>query len=691
MISRTKKNMKKRQLIRKQLLQHAIRLESLERRSLMAADIFDTPAETVDMTYEYADVRGTIQTTEVRDVFKVSLADRPSLSVIARPMDDQATIEFDLFDTNGDAVTPIEDMSAEGILYFDGLASGDYFVVITSASTADVDYGMTVSTFPLMVTTGVQDYFVEPREDDVEEIGPDATELDVTTGFGQMGGTLDREGDVDVYRFTVGDDSDVYLHGWLLNGAEGLEVGVFKADGTELTDGRLDGAANWSNFEALAAGEYFLVVSADNTDAQDYWLTCSAGDFSVEPGPGVEPRPDDVEAIGPDATEIDLGGGFGQIGGTLDRAGDIDVYRFTVGEYDYLSGGAWRVDGLEGIDVKFYLADGTEVTGNTNGGSRSWASFESWAAGEYFVVVSGDNTESVDYWLNISAYDYVEPVFPEVTPRPDDANEIGEFATSLDFASGFASTDGMIESASDKDVFAINVVDATALYISGYAYRVDGSSFALQFFDADGNELVSLTDPTSGPNFLQFSDLADGTYFIVVSDSATEPAGYSFNVNANENLVYLGGNGGPVLFPGGNPRTDDGGSDGNPIEQPTAEFSMHNQASPTDVNGDNKNTPKDVLLVINWLNSNGVTNVASAKSQMAASGESAAKNSFLDINNDGTISPLDALLAINDLNRQYMNRMNVEAEGESSSDHMAVNVDWIFAQDDSESDLLAAF
>ena len=82
MISRTKKKMKKRQLIRKQWLQHAIRLESLERRSLMAADIFDTSAETVDMTYEYADVRGTIQTTEVRDVFKVSLADRPLLSVI---------------------------------------------------------------------------------------------------------------------------------------------------------------------------------------------------------------------------------------------------------------------------------------------------------------------------------------------------------------------------------------------------------------------------------------------------------------------------------------------------------------------------------------------------------------------------------------------------------------------------------
>jgi Dockerin type I domain len=501
-----------------------------------------------------------------------------------------------------------------------------------------------------------------------------------------MGGTLDREGDVDVYRFTTIHETDVYMNGWLLSGAEGLRAAMFTADGTELTVEPTNVWVNGAKFEALAAGEYFITVTADNTDAQDYWLSVTAADWSIDPGPVVEPRPDDVEAIGSDATEIVFKDGFGHMGGTLDRQGDVDVYRFTLAEYDYLSGGGWRLDGLEGIDVKFYFADGTEVTGDPNSNSRSWAYFEGLGAGEFFAVVTGDNTDPTDYWLNISALDFVEPVFPEVTPRSDDADAIGESATVLDFTSGQAWTDGMIESAGDKDVFTFEATGVSVLHVSGYAYRANGSGFALQVFDADGNELAPSSDPISGAAFLQFTDIVDGTYFIVVSDSATEPVGYSFSVASDNHIIYMLDNGGPVLFPGGNPGTDDGSS-GGPVE----EVSMHNAALPTDVNGDNKSTPSDVLRVINWLNANGVTSVASAKTQMAGSGESAAQNSFLDINNDGTISPLDALLAINELNRKYMNRNSPEAEGESSSEQMAVNVDWIFAHCDSDSDLLDTF
>ncbi len=66
---------------------------------------------------------------------------------------------------------------------------------------------------------------------------------------------------------------------------------------------------------------------------------------------------------------------------------------------------------------------------------------------------------------------------------------------------------------------------------------------------------------------------------------------------------------------------------------PVAAQSM---ANPLDTNGDGIVSPRDVLLVINWLN---------------ADSSAASAASSLDTNRDGHISPIDALAVINDLNQ----------------------------------------
>jgi hypothetical protein len=319
--------------------------------------------------------------------------------------------------------------------------------------------------------------------------------------------------------------------------------------------------------------------------------------------------------------------------------------------------------------------------------SSSWFDVADLAAGEYFIVVSGESTDPVDYWVNVSAYDYVEPSFPVVEPRADDADVIGDDATVLDVSSGYAWTDGLIDAEGDKDVYAFELAEADQVFVSGYAYRMDGTGFQVGLFDADGNEVA--IDPES---FSGFFELAAGKYFLVVSDAATEPVGYSLSVSTDETIFTTQGE----LLPGLDPKTPgsgDGSSGKDDSDGVGIEVVMFNASAPTDVNGDSRQTPLDVLIVISWLNEFGISTVADVRSEMSSRGESV-ENRYVDINNDGQISPLDALLVINQLNKNSSQSQSAEllgeGEGEDAAEVFAVSADWLFSQSDDESELWGA-
>ncbi|MCR9297083.1 MAG: dockerin type I domain-containing protein, partial [bacterium] len=65
---------------------------------------------------------------------------------------------------------------------------------------------------------------------------------------------------------------------------------------------------------------------------------------------------------------------------------------------------------------------------------------------------------------------------------------------------------------------------------------------------------------------------------------------------------------------------------------------LTNFKNSNDTNGDGIVSPIDVLLIVNYINSNGVVNLPA---QFVG---------YIDTNADGIISPIDALLVINHLN-----------------------------------------
>ncbi len=77
----------------------------------------------------------------------------------------------------------------------------------------------------------------------------------------------------------------------------------------------------------------------------------------------------------------------------------------------------------------------------------------------------------------------------------------------------------------------------------------------------------------------------------------------------------------------------------------------HNLAMPLDVNGDNRVSGLDALIVINNLNAQSVAKTSAPGAMSlavpAAAGTAANSNYFVDVNGDGVVSPVDALVVIN--------------------------------------------
>jgi hypothetical protein len=75
----------------------------------------------------------------------------------------------------------------------------------------------------------------------------------------------------------------------------------------------------------------------------------------------------------------------------------------------------------------------------------------------------------------------------------------------------------------------------------------------------------------------------------------------------------------------------------------------HNQFNPKDVNGDNRVTPRDALIVINDLMVNGPRAVPSSAITPLVGTGSPSNTSYLDVNGDNRVTPSDALRVVNAL------------------------------------------
>jgi hypothetical protein len=98
----------------------------------------------------------------------------------------------------------------------------------------------------------------------------------------------------------------------------------------------------------------------------------------------------------------------------------------------------------------------------------------------------------------------------------------------------------------------------------------------------------------------------------------------------------------------------------------TGEGEFTNPANPNDVNDDGVVSPIDVLAVINFLNTNGATDLRQFLQGGEGEASGGAGRYYYDVNGDKIISPMDVLGLINHLNELAI--QNASAEGESDED-----------------------
>ena len=268
-----------------------LRMEMLERRALLASNVLDTAAEVTDFSSGHVYISGVIESSETRDVFKVALGSNPTIAIFSGNAYLNESIKLELIDANGNTIQHLADRSSPTHYYFDALAKGVYFFVVTSDVVDDVEYGLTLNEYRFTVDGGTPD--PETRHDDADEIGPNATELILTDGTGETNGTLEVKGDVDVFRFTVGEFDHLDLRGLRIDGGEALTVRLFFGNGRSwnfVVDENSQVLADprelvGSHFQNLLAGEYFVVVSGGDSQAVDYRISITAYNFPFfEPG-----------------------------------------------------------------------------------------------------------------------------------------------------------------------------------------------------------------------------------------------------------------------------------------------------------------------------------------------------------------------------------------------------------------------
>ena len=333
--------------------------------------------------------------------------------------------------------------------------SGDYYVAVRDNWSGSIgSYTLTIS--------------LSDIQDDHGNGIETATAIEVET---TVGGIVDYEGDVDLFRFTAA-AGQLYQIDVALGTLDYSEASLHDSDGWWLTS---------SDFwEAPDSGNYYVAVS-DNWGGStgSYTLTISLSDIQDDHG-------DDFGTA--TAIEVETA-----VGGIVDYRGDVDFFRFTA-----TAGQLYQIDvelgTLDDSTAILLNSDGLELT--SNGSRILWESPDS---GDYYVeVLSWGGTGS--YTLTVSLSDI----------QDDHGNNI-ETATAIEMETAVG---GIVGYGGDVDLFRFTATAGQLYQIDVSLGTLDDSVASLR--DSEGWQLTSSYGDSSAPRIV-WEAPDSGDYYVEVT------------------------------------------------------------------------------------------------------------------------------------------------------------------------------
>ena len=446
---------------------------------------------------------------------------------------------------NDDGQAPGEPFSYESYLEYTFASGGTYYAGVSgygnssyNATTGSGDSSGSQGgyTLRLSATTPIVD-----SDDQISE----AQNLGSLTAPRTANGSINRGTDVDMFAFSVTSGQRVAFD---IDGASGSDLDsylrIFDSSGREVARND-DAAAPGESFSYesylehtfTSGGTYYAGVSGYGNSS--YNATTGNGDSSGSQGgytlrlSGTTPIVDPDDQIS-EAQNLGAMTAARTANGSIDRATDVDMYRFSVSSGQTV---AFDIDRASGSDVDSYLrifdSSGREVARNDDGQApgepfsyESYLEYTFTSGGTYYAGVSGYGNSSYSAATgngdsNGSQGSYVLRLSGR-TPVVDTDDQISE-AQNLGTTSAARTANGSIDRATDVDMYRFSVSSGQTV-----AFDIDRASGSdldsyLRIFDSSGREVVRNDDgqapgePFSYESYLEYTFTSGGAYYAGVS------------------------------------------------------------------------------------------------------------------------------------------------------------------------------
>lgn len=373
-------------------------------------------------------------------------------------------------------------------------------------------------------------------DDHVNAPGAGATVIALNAnGQGSGSGTFEAAGDRDVFAFTVAQSGSVAI---TLTGSNGLDtyLRLYSSNGQLLAEN--DDANNTLNSALssnLTAGTYYLSAGAYNDAGTGTYQ--AAVDF--DPAAPVDDHANDPNAS---ATLVTLdAAGHGTATGTLEVAGDRDVFKFTVTKAGSVTVALSATGDLDTY-LRLYNSNGQVVAENDDfNGTLNSSITASLAAGTYYLSAGSYNDAgtgayqaSINFTATETFQDYFFSVLDPVTLTNsngttlvvDDSDIVkltvsssGSYSYSMYFD---GSDVGLTNASEDLDAFTILADGRIVLSTTG-AVAVTGVS-------GGGNDLLTFTPSSTG-------ETTAGVWSVFLRGSSVQLPATNGNIDAVEVLA----------------------------------------------------------------------------------------------------------------------------------------------------------
>ncbi|MYM36605.1 DUF4214 domain-containing protein [Duganella sp. FT94W] len=344
-----------------------------------------------------------------------------------------------------------------------------------------------------------------------DDYSSDSSRAGQLSAGGQVSGSTDYYSDLDRFQISLEAGS---IYSFTLKPQDatnaGASLGVYLPSGTADYNVSSSTASDGSitlRYQASAAGVYGIVVAGNKV--QSYTLSASAGEQ------------DDYGNTQATAAALQLGVA---VSARLQSRSDIDMF---------------KVDLKAGVTYSFNVKQDAANSGSLIGSALQDSSGQTVASLDYSSQrYSYTPTKDGSFYLAQSSYYVSNSILGFTLTASQAVDDFTANTSKPGRLSVGGSTKGVIESAGDRDWFAVSL-DAGGYYW----FRVDGSgdgggtlssysAVTLKLLDGSGNVLATTPNYNATGTFVPFTATTKGTYYVEVGTTSSSSTSGSYTVRA---------------------------------------------------------------------------------------------------------------------------------------------------------------